>query len=83
MAKTQSSLPPSLAPRGLNREQGAEYIGVGTSKWDEMVKDHRMPQPKRIDGRTVWDRTKVDAAFAELPEEHEANPWDVALGEGK
>ena len=83
MAKAQSSLPPSLAPRGLNREQVAEYIGVGTSKLDELVKDHRMPQPKRIDGRTVWDKLKVDAAFAALPEENEANPWDEALGEGK
>ena len=58
-----SRLPPSLAPRGLSRVQAAEYIGVGATKFDEMVGDGRMPRPKRIDGRTVWDRIKLDEAF--------------------
>jgi hypothetical protein len=48
-----SSLPPSLAPRGLSRVQAAEYIGVGVSKFDQMVRDGRMPQPKRVDARTI------------------------------
>ena len=61
-----TSLPPSLAPRGLSRVQAAEYIGVGTRKFDEMVADGRMPKPKRIDGRTVWDRMALDAAFTAL-----------------
>jgi hypothetical protein len=42
-----------------------------------MVEDGRMPKPKRIDGRTVWDRIKLDEAFAALGE-HGApkNEWD-------
>ena len=71
-----SILPPSLAPRGLSRGQSAAYIGTGTSKFDEMVGDGRMPKPKRIDGRTVWDRIQIDEAFTALPDEKEANPWD-------
>jgi len=59
-------LPPSLPPRGLSRCQSAEYVGVGVSKFDEMVRDGRMPKPKRIDGRTIWDRIQLDEAFAEL-----------------
>jgi predicted DNA-binding transcriptional regulator AlpA len=59
----------SYAPRGLNREEAARYIGVGTSKFDEMVAARRMPKPKRIDGRTVWDRIALDVAFSELPED--------------
>lgn len=35
-----------------------------------------MPKPKRINSRTVWDRENVDEAFAALPDEAEANPWD-------
>lgn len=61
-----STLPPSLAPRGLSRVQAAEYIGVGATKFDEMVTDGRMPRAKPIDGRKVWDRMQIDAAFSAL-----------------
>jgi predicted DNA-binding transcriptional regulator AlpA len=74
---TVSSLPLSLAPRGLSRVQAAEYIGVGVTKFDEMVEDGRMPKPKRIDGRVVWDRIKLDAAFAALDDAAgPKNEWD-------
>lgn len=73
-----SCLPPSLAPRGLSRMQAAEYVGIGATKFDELVADGRMPKPKRIDGRTVWDRLQVDAAFAALKDDGEApNEWDT------
>ena len=71
-----SCLPASLAPRGLSRIQAAEYIGVGATKFDELVVDGRMPKPKRIDGRTVWDRVKLDEAFAALEEDGSSrNEW--------
>lgn len=59
-------LPASLAPRGLSRVQAAEYIGIGATKFDELVSQGRMPKPKRIGGRTIWDRVKLDEAFAAL-----------------
>jgi predicted DNA-binding transcriptional regulator AlpA len=72
-----SCLPPSLAPRGLSRVQAAEYIGVGVTKFDKMVGDGRMPRPKRIDGRVVWDRVKLDEAFDALDDEAAVqNEWD-------
>ena len=71
-----SCLPLSLAPRGLSRAQAAEYIGIGSTKFDEMVADGRMPKPKRIDGRTVWDRVKLDEAFAALDDGARASEWD-------
>jgi len=75
---TTTSLPLSLAPRGLSRAQAAEYIGVGVTKFDEMVDDGRMPKPKRIDGRSVWDRMKLDEAFAALDDEVGLrNEWDA------
>jgi predicted DNA-binding transcriptional regulator AlpA len=75
---TVSCLPPSLAPRGLSRLQAAEYVGVGVTKFDEMVADRRMPKPKRIDGRKVWDRIKLDEAFAALDDEAgPKNEWDA------
>ncbi len=75
-AEKHAVLPPSLAPRGLSRVQAAVYIGVGATKFDEMVADGRMPKPKRIDGRTIWDRPQLDAAFEALPSEADPNPWD-------
>jgi predicted DNA-binding transcriptional regulator AlpA len=61
----------------LSRVQAAEYIGVGATKFDEMVDDGRMPKPKRIDGRTVWDRIKLDEAFAAIDESGAtSNEWD-------
>jgi predicted DNA-binding transcriptional regulator AlpA len=75
--KTVSRLPLSLAPRGLSRVQAAEYIGVGVTKFDEMVDDGRMPRPKRVDGRLVWDRVKLDSAFDELDDDiRPKNEWD-------
>lgn len=71
-----TSLPLSLAPRGLSRVQAAEYIGVGVTKFDEMVADGRMPKAKRIDGRTVWDRMQLDAAFSAIDGDDEPNEWD-------
>ena len=77
-----SVLPASLPPRGLSRAQAAEYIGVGATKFDELVADGRMPRPKRIDGRRVWDRLGLDESLAALPEDGDAvddmNPWDAA-----
>jgi hypothetical protein len=73
-----SCLPSSLPPRGLSRVQAAEYIGVGVTKFDEMVDDGRMPRPKRIDGRNVWDRIRLDDAFAALEDPaDQTNEWDA------
>jgi len=76
--RAEDVLPQSLAPRGLSREQAAAYIGVSPSLFDAMVKDGRLPQPKRINARVVWDRLKLDAAFDALPGDDAslANPWD-------
>lgn len=64
--------------RGLSRDESAGYIGVGSSKFDTMVSDGRMPKPKRIDGRRVWDRQAIDRAFGELPggDQTKINEWD-------
>jgi predicted DNA-binding transcriptional regulator AlpA len=76
VAERQYVLPAGALPRGLSREQSAEYIGVSTTTFDRMVKDQLMPKPLRIYGRIVWDVRKLDAAFAAL-DKNEAgdDPW--------
>jgi predicted DNA-binding transcriptional regulator AlpA len=73
-------LPSSLPPRGLSRVQAAAYVGVSATLFDQLVADNRMPRPKRINRRAVWDRVQLDVAFAALPgddggEEHADDTW--------
>lgn len=70
--------PAGAAPRrGLNRAEAATYIGVGATKFDEMVTDGRMPKPRLIDGRRVWDIRELDISFDSLPGGSDAGTsWD-------
>jgi predicted DNA-binding transcriptional regulator AlpA len=59
-----------MAPRrGLRRFDAAAYVGVGESKFDELVHDGRLPKPFRIDGCVVWDVRQLDLAFDRLAED--------------
>ncbi|NIX75204.1 helix-turn-helix transcriptional regulator [Microvirga terricola] len=64
--------------RGLRRIEAAHYIGVSATKFDEMVKDGRMPRPMKIDGCVIWDIRELDAAFDNLSvNQNTVNPWDA------
>ncbi len=78
MRDRENILPTSLPPRGLSRVQSAAYIGVSPTLFDEMVDDGRMPKPTRINARTVWDRHKLDEAFAALSDDGDGDdPWSA------
>lgn len=66
-----------LEPRGLSLPDAAAYLGVSSSLFSEMVSDGRLPPPKQINRRRVWDRRRLDEAFDMLPERPEVNPWDT------
>jgi predicted DNA-binding transcriptional regulator AlpA len=78
--KTQDILPRSLPPIGLSRETAAAFIDVSPTKFDEMVRDGRMPKPKHIDSRRVWSRTAIEKKFAALPgdEDDQEDEWAAA-----
>ena len=76
MTRPVDILPSSLAPRGLSRTRSAGYVGVSPTLFDMMVDDGRMPRPKRVNARKIWDRTALDEAFAALPDDGDVNPWD-------
>lgn len=73
--------PFSYAPRGMNRVEAARYVGVGTTLFDQMIADRRMPKPTQVDGRVIWDRVQLDIAFTALPKQGESrrNYFDRAL----
>jgi excisionase family DNA binding protein len=64
--------------RGLSRDEAAMYIGVSAGKFDDMINDGRMPSPRRIDGRKVWDVRELDLAFDVLPRDNvpAGNSWE-------
>jgi predicted DNA-binding transcriptional regulator AlpA len=76
----QKALPPTLAPRLISREAAAAYVCVSPNTFDEMVKDGRMPKPKRLAGRRkAWDVRALDTAIDCLPVENNDNDnetWD-------
>jgi len=65
----RAALPPNTPPLGLSRSEAAAYIGIGNNLFDELVRDGRMPPAKRINGRRVWDRRRLEAAFEALPDD--------------
>ena len=56
----------------LPEPEAAASIGVSVSKFRELVGDGRMPRPRRIDGRIVFDVDELRAAFKALPHEADA-----------
>lgn len=63
----QTALPPTLPPRLITREAAAAYASVSPTKFDQLVRDGRMPRPRRLDARKAWDVRDLDAAIDELP----------------
>lgn len=67
--------------RGLSQGEAAMYLGIGASKFAQMVKARQMPRPRVAGGSKLWDVDELDAAFRDLPREGEAgqatrpNPW--------
>lgn len=62
-----AALPANLPPRQIGRDAASAYIGVSATKFDEMVKDGRMPRPHCIDARRLWDVRQLDVAVDALP----------------
>lgn len=73
-------LPPGCLPFLVAREAAAALIGVGTTKFDEMVKAGRMPAPREVDARVLWDTDELRAACRLLPRRGAAMVagWDAA-----
>ena len=74
--------------RGLSCNEAATYVGLGQSKFLELVAEKKMPAPVRVDRRVIWDIHELDAAFDALRDtrneeevaEDPGNSWgDVAL----
>jgi predicted DNA-binding transcriptional regulator AlpA len=50
----------------MRREEAAASVAVSPTKWDEWVKDGRMPKGLKIDGVVLWDTAQVLDAWERL-----------------
>jgi hypothetical protein len=63
---------------GLPEPEAAAAVGIGVTKFRELVETRRMPRPRKIDGRLVYDVDELRAAFKALPHdraEAEVDTW--------
>ena len=70
-----------INPRGLRADDAAAYLGMGKTKFLELVNKGMMPRAVLIDGIKVWDRFDLDAVFDAAKEEtpSEQNSFDKIM----
>jgi predicted DNA-binding transcriptional regulator AlpA len=66
--------------RGLSRNEAAMYFGISTSTFDRLLAENRIPKPRRIGERKIWDVRELDVAFDALPYENTptSSSWEDA-----
>ena len=62
----------STPRRGLTRLELAVFVGVSINRFDELVRQGRMPPPRVIGTEQIWDRLELDVYFDALPHNAEA-----------
>ncbi|GLI93939.1 helix-turn-helix transcriptional regulator [Methylocystis echinoides] len=76
MANAEARSRLGIAPRLLRRERAAAYLDVSPTSFDKLVKEGKLPKPKRLDGFRWWDRVDLDASAESLPYEGDGAPDD-------
>lgn len=61
---------------GLGEQEAAASVGLGVTKFREMVTARRMPRPRKIDNRMIYDVDELREAFKSLPHDGEATEAD-------
>lgn len=51
---------------GLSLGEAAFRCGIGVATFEWLVDHDKMPKPRKIRNRRVWDRRAVDEAFARI-----------------
>lgn len=76
MPATRQSALFGYPPRGMRREDAARYVGVSPTKFSQWVADGLMPEGRRVEGVTLWDRLALDDAMNALFDDQ---PEDIRL----
>ena len=71
-----------ISPRGLRADDAAAYLGMGKTKFLELVDKGTIPQAFTIDSIKIWDRFDLDAVIDAAKEDTptENNSFDKIMG---
>ncbi|MEO0870469.1 MAG: hypothetical protein AAFY19_00715 [Pseudomonadota bacterium] len=61
----------TITPRLLRVADAASYVGLGETKFRELVDAGRIPKPRRQDGVVTWDVRDLDTYVDGLPQDGE------------
>src|SRR5690349_17228412 len=64
--------------RGLTEGEAAVYLSLSPSFFRALVESGKMPRPRVLGARRIWDVDDLDAAFRALPVE--GGPVDASWG---
>lgn len=56
----------------MNVKQSSEYLGIGRTTFDGMVKDGFIPKPKVIKGKNYWTESDLDKGKPEIKRRRKA-----------
>ncbi len=73
MSRARASIRCPRDPVGLSLEEAAAYVGLSPSLFERLVREGKMPFPRKFAGRTVWDADEVATAFRRVPHTPPAN----------
>ena len=73
---------PLINARGLRADNAAAYLGMGKTKFLELVDNGTIPRPAALGGIRIWDRFDLDAVLEAAKEDtpSERNSFDKILG---
>ncbi|RAN30666.1 helix-turn-helix transcriptional regulator [Hyphomonas pacifica] len=57
----------TFPPRLLKAPDAAGYLGMGETKFQELVRDGRIQGPREVDGLVLWDVRDLDDFVDSLP----------------
>lgn len=66
-------------PRGLRRNDAADYVGISPTLFDTWVSAGKLPKSARIGGIVLWDRFALDNCMEAIfyaEEDADLSIWD-------
>jgi predicted DNA-binding transcriptional regulator AlpA len=68
----------SLPRFAVRRDEAAASVAVSVTKFDEWIRDGKMPKGHKIDGVVLWDVQEIRDAWLKLRDgEFASNPFDA------